>query len=427
MSSEVRLTEVEQRMLDGEYGPAKQLALSRIIDYAKILGATELVEITKGHVCCGSPHANRGESFDYDTWYTKRFLDPTGKVKLDHFNEDTFIIDDVNACDAYQWEWTNQTKEFFDGNKAMIQHATGMGACNGSTCAPYLAGWIPLPGEYFVTVESSNVLFCNSIWGARGNAGGPATTFLSLVCGRSPKWGLHLDENRKGTHVFNIQCASENKTDWDLMGFAIGQRLAPNAVPVLRGDFKRPNLMKIKSFFTALATASGAEMCLIVGVSPEAPTYEVAMGGKEPVAEYDITQEIVDEIRKNLCHPVSGPVDFLQIGCPNCSCEELAYYARCMKGRKVAPGVKFCIYTNIPQLKMAEMSGISQSLHEAGVELLTSGCILRTINLTKGAKAIGLSAVKLAHYSNTEQEIPVYFGTDEELMDAAVRGYWEVK
>ena len=35
----IRLTPYEQRMLDGEFGAAKQVALQKIIDYAQILGA----------------------------------------------------------------------------------------------------------------------------------------------------------------------------------------------------------------------------------------------------------------------------------------------------------------------------------------------------------------------------------------------------
>ena len=35
----IRLTPYEQKMLDSEYGAAKQVALQKIIDYARILGA----------------------------------------------------------------------------------------------------------------------------------------------------------------------------------------------------------------------------------------------------------------------------------------------------------------------------------------------------------------------------------------------------
>lgn len=67
-----------------------------------------------------------------------------------------------------------------------------------------------------------------------------------------------------------------------MLGIAVGRRLAPNAIPVLVGDFERPDLIKLKTMFTSLATASGCEMCLIVGVSPEAQTYEAALRGHHP-------------------------------------------------------------------------------------------------------------------------------------------------
>ena len=79
--------------------------------------------------------------------------------------------------------------------------------------------------------------------------------------------------------MFHVACDTKDKTDWDLLGAAVGRRLAPNAVPVICGDFERPDLIKLKTFFTALAVTSGCELCLIVGVSPEAQTYEMAMGG----------------------------------------------------------------------------------------------------------------------------------------------------
>lgn len=78
----IRLTPYEQKMLDGEYGAAKQVALQKIIDYARILGAEELVPITKAHLCCGStcepsdfPDGNLDRpdilAMGYHDWQTK--------------------------------------------------------------------------------------------------------------------------------------------------------------------------------------------------------------------------------------------------------------------------------------------------------------------------------------------------------------------
>lgn len=434
----IHLTPYEQRMLDGEFGAAKQVALQKIIDYAQILGATELVPITKAHLCCGStcepsdfPDGNLDRpdilAMGYHDWQTKLKCPGLDPAAFNSFNETTYVMDDVHCCDTFQWQWTQQTKEFYENNRQILSDAADRGVMIGSTCAPYLAGWLPVMGEYFVTTESSNVLYSNSILGARGNGGGGNTTFCSAICGRAPKWGLHLPENRHSTHVFHVACDTKDKTDWDLLGAAVGRRLAPNAVPVICGDFERPDLIKLKSFFTALAVTSGCELCLIVGVSPEAQTYEMAMGGHEPAAEFTITNEILQSYWDEICCKESGPADYLQIGCPNCSAEELIRIWRYMHGRKVKEGVRFCVFTNIAQYAMAEQSHIIRDLKDWGVEILTSGCILRTINVAKGAKSIGLSSFKLCNGSKDERDCPIYYGTDEQVIDAAISGYWEVK
>lgn len=98
-----------------------------------------------------------------------------------------------------------------------------------------------------------------------------------------------------------------------------------------------------------------------------------------------------------------------------------------MNGRKVKEGVRFCVFTNIAQYAMAEQSHIIQDLKDWGVEVLTSGCILRTINVAKGAKSIGLSSFKLCNGSKDERDCPIYYGSDEQVIDAAISGYWKVK
>ena len=51
---QVRLTPEEQAMLRGERGEAKRVALEKIVELAEILGAEDLVPVTKAHLCCGS-------------------------------------------------------------------------------------------------------------------------------------------------------------------------------------------------------------------------------------------------------------------------------------------------------------------------------------------------------------------------------------
>ena len=213
----VRLTPEEQAMLRGERGEAKRVALEKIVELARILGAEELVPVTKAHLCCGSTASPADFpdgvldkpdvlSMGYDDWQTLRKCKGLEPMEFQHFNEDTFVLDDVHCTDSFGWEWTQQTKAFYENNMAILQKAAEHGVVVGSTCAPYLAGWVPVMGEVVVTTESSNVLYCNSVLGARCNGGGGITTFCAAICGRTPKWGLHLEENRHGTHVFRMDC-----------------------------------------------------------------------------------------------------------------------------------------------------------------------------------------------------------------------------
>ena len=148
----IRLTPYEQRMLDGEFGAAKQVALQKIIDYAQILGAEELVPITKAHLCCGStcepadfPDGNLDRpdilAMGYHDWQTKLKCPGLDPATFNSFNESTYVMDDVHCCDTFQWQWTQQTKEFYENNRQILSDAADRGVMIGSTCAPYLAGW----------------------------------------------------------------------------------------------------------------------------------------------------------------------------------------------------------------------------------------------------------------------------------------------
>lgn len=50
----VKLTEYEQEMLSGVHGALKQQAMKKVVEYAGVLGAEELCEVTMAHVFCGA-------------------------------------------------------------------------------------------------------------------------------------------------------------------------------------------------------------------------------------------------------------------------------------------------------------------------------------------------------------------------------------
>ncbi len=425
----MKLTQYEQEMLDGVHGKFKEVAIKKIVDYATALGADELCEVTKATVYLGAhPYLETAKKETYDEIFAKMYLCTDEDVKIEKFAEGCFCQTCVAPCDHYQFEKLHLSKELFDKNNEYLQITKEAGVSITGSCTPYLIGWIPLKGEHFVTTESSNVVMCNSVFGACGNSDGLEAAVWSAVCGRTPKWGNHVMENRKGTVVFNIECPSETAVDWDVIGYTIGRMLPPHAIPVIDGNFKKPNLIKLKQCFAAMATTSGAEMCHIVDFTPEAPTREIALGGKEPKAVFTVTQEEYDKSMAMLCDKGTHKVNVFALGCPHYTLEEIRDIALYIKGKKFAPGVDFFVWTDYAIKEMAKQNGYLDMILEAGGDIMTSGCPLVMGKKSFGhATGFASDGAKQAHYirSDLDNGVPVFYGDMYQCVDAAVAGEWK--
>ena len=428
----VKLTEYEQKMFDGEMGPFKQRAIRKIVDYANALGAEELCKVTKATVYFGyHPYLDAVVSEDYDEIFSEMVLCSKETYHLDQFSDECFSQTCVGPCDHFCYEPINISKEVFEKNRTFLDLTRAAGVSIAGSCTPYLSGWIPLRGEHFVSTESSNILFGNSVYGACANADGLEASAWAAICGRTPLWGNHILENRYATHVVDVQCQSETPLDWDIIGLTLGRLLTDgNARPVLTGNFHRPEINRLKKFFSALATTSGCEICHIVGCTAEAPTLEAALGGHEPQRRLVITQEEFDKSLASVCDQGSADVQMVVLGCPHYTLEEIRDVARMLKGKKVAQGVSLQVWTDMTMQHLAEVNGYAQTIQEAGAHLLNSACpmvcgrtaydFVKTGFLTDGAKQ--------AHYVHTDlnkKNCKVFYGSTQKCVEAAIKGRWE--
>ncbi len=423
----VRLTDYEKKMLNGEMGEFKQTALKNIVKYAEALGAEELCEVSKATLYFGAhPYLDVVDSDDYNDIFSKMYLCSDKTVNIDEFSNTCYCQTCVAPCDQYVYEPLNLTKEFFNKNNKFLEITKEAGVSITGSCTPYLIGWLPLRGEHFVTTESSNVIFCNSVLGACGNSDGIEAAAWSAICGRTPKWGNHIMENRKGTHVFEIECPSKTAIDWDVIGYTVGRLLPPHAVPIIDGNFNRPNLIKLKQCFASLATTSGAEMCHIIGITPESITLDMATGGDEPVGVIKITDEEYNKSFDMLCDKGCEDVQFVTLGCPHYTLEEIRDAALYIKGKKVKKDVLFMIWTDYATKEMASVNGYTKIVEEAGGHILTSGCpLVIGHKCHEGVKGMAMDGAKQAHYIRSETDATVYYGNMYKCIDAAITGKWE--
>ncbi len=424
----VKLTDYEKRMLDGEMGPFKQRALEKIVDYANVLGAEELCEVTKATVYFGfHPYLEAANSEDYDEIFSKMILCSDKTYKLDQFADNCFSQTCVGACDQYCYEPLGLSKEVFEKNRKYLELTKDAGVSIAGSCTPYLSGWLPLRGEHFVSTESSNILMSNSYFGACGNADGLEASGWSAICGRTPKWGLHILENRYATHVFEIQCKSETTLDWDIIGLTLGRMVPGNCRPVLAGDFHRPDINKLKRCYASLATTSGCEICHVVGCTAEAPTLEAALAGHEPVATYVITQEEYDKSLASVCDEGSEDIQMVVLGCPHYTLEEIRDVARLLDGKKVNENVSLQIWTDMTMQQLAVVNGYAKIIEDAGAHLLNSACPMvcgRTV-FDRIKTGFATDGAKQAHYLHTDLDCKIFYGDTKRCVEAAIKGRWE--
>ena len=124
-------------------------------------------------------------------------------------------------------------------------------------------------GEHCAWMESSAVVYCNSVLGARTNTEGKESTGAAALTGRIPYWGFHLDINRRGTHLVEVAIPVEDIMDWGLLGYWLGE-IVQHEIPVLTGALIRPMLIKLKHFGAAASSSGGVEMYHFPGTTPEA-------------------------------------------------------------------------------------------------------------------------------------------------------------
>ena len=422
----VRLTKYETEMLNGNHGSTKQKAMENIIAYADALGADELCEVSKATLFLGAhEYLDVLKTDDYEKIFSKMYMCSDKTLPIVDFDRKCFSQTCASPCDQYRYKEVHLSKDFFDKNKRFLESTKSAGASIVGSCTPYFTGWIPIKGEHFVTTESSNVIMCNSVFAARGNSDGLEAAVWSAVCGRTPKWGCHTDEGRLGNLIIHIGCPAKSKVDWDLIGYTVGRMLPPHGKPVLTGIVERPDIVRLKQCFAAMATTSGAEICHIEGVTPEADTIEQALGGKAPKCILTIGLRDIRDSYYSLCCAHKGRVNYVSLGCPHYNLQEIRDAAMYLRGKHVHTGVELIIWTDYSTLEMANQNGYTDWIEQAGGMLLTCGCpLVIGKRCYSHAKGIAVDSAKQAHYLKSEATVPVYYSDMQSCIDAAILGEW---
>lgn len=293
------LTPAQERLLD-EGNPAQRKAMGILIAIGELGGAERLVSITSAHVS--------GASY-------KMIGDP-GLEFIEDFARDARVVvpTTVNplGTDLTQWRELGVPPEFAANQGRIARAYEAMGVRPVYSCTPYLLGVRPGLGEHVAWSESNAVCFANSVLGARTNREGGPSALAAAIVGATPDYGLHRDEGRQPTLVFDVRTKIEGYL-FSLLGLFAGEE-AGDGLPYFRGF--RGNEEDLKWLGAALASSGSCGMFHLEGVTPEWKAAKT-----KGLRAVRVEKEDLEAVRKE--YTTGAAADLIALGSPQLSSDEL--------------------------------------------------------------------------------------------------------
>ena len=410
------LTDEETLMLNGDRGPAVQKAMEILVALGESFGAERLLPVNNVHMA-GSSVLVAEEA---GTRFVEDIRKQGGKFV-------TRVTTNPTAVDPSQWLEIGIPESDTTLQVRLTGAYAGMGANTCNTCIPYLVGNMPRFGEHMAWGESSAVVFANSVCGARTNREGGPSALATALTGRTPEYGFHLTDNRYGSFLVNVETPMRDMTDYGTLGYFAG-KIAGQDTPVFVGLPNNPTLEDLKALSAALAASGAVSMFHAVGVTPEAPTVEAAFGGRAPAKTLVYGTEERTQCENALNKEPSDHVDWILVGCPNASVQELREVAEALEGKKVHKDVSLWVTTAGAMYAMAEQMGYVDTIKKAGGVVVRETCPFlarsRVIAPNKGYKTLTTNSAKMAFYAPGQFGLPAHYGNLSRVMQAAINGVW---
>jgi predicted aconitase len=397
----MQLTENEQKMLNGAEGHAVRKSMEILVALGDIYGAKSLINVGSVQVAGVSYH-NLGDA-------GLEFLNELardGRVR---------VLTTLNPAgmDLENWQQLGISPEFAKKQNLVIQAFQKMGILVSCTCTPYLIGNLPLYGEHIAWSESSAVTFANSVLGAKTNREGGPSALAAAFVGKTPCYGLHLEENRVPDIHLQVQADFTKLSDWGALGYAVGKK-AENKIPYITG-IKSAELDELKSFCASMVTYGAKPLFYIKDLTPAAekqslPKETVIIEQADIKNAYDNINDIVSEI------------ELVCVGCPHCSIKEIAEIAKLLEDQKVDDRTEFWVATSRIVKHLSDRRGYTKIIELAGGKFACDTCM--AVAPLKGRfKSLATTSAKGCFYSR-QNSMQTKMGSIEECVNAAVTGKW---
>ena len=270
----MHLSDHEQDILAGAMGPIRKRAIEQQIEIGEFFDAKDLVEVRQAHIMADTE--SLGEA-------GVEWLEELAAASEDERRVVIPTITDPRGADFKAYNRINHDEAYVALERRASDAFQALGVLMTDTCINYQTVLPPVPGEHIAMGDTGVTIYCNSVLGARTNYEGGPSALAAALTGRTPRYGFHLDEHRRGQTRFGVSHQPESLDDWGALGGIIGREMGSYyEVPVIEGITSPPTSDEMKHLGAAMASFGSTALFHMVGITPEAPDLQAVFDGAPP-------------------------------------------------------------------------------------------------------------------------------------------------
>lgn len=386
----MKLSPLEQAMLDGEMGAARQWAVRHQLQVGRMFDAKDMVEVSQAHMMADPESIGVAGVALFEAFAALPETERRVHIPM---------ITDPRGVDLSYYQPLGQTEEMADLERRFVAACLKLGILLTDTCINYQTIMPPVQGENVAYGDTGVVIYSNSVCGARSNFEGGPSALAAGLTGRTPRYGLHLDQHRQATCRFVIRQQPEGLTDWGVLGAVIGRKAGSYwEVPVIEGVERVPNSDEIKHMGAAMASYGSTPLFHIVGITPECQTLSDVSGDK--LRSEEVTKSDIDELRRPF-GAKGEKVDVVVFAAPQLSLVEMQQVANLCRGKTIHSGTDLLVCTPPSVYVDAERMGLVDMIETFGAKVLQGTCFYqqyaREIGEANGWKRLLSNSTKIVN------------------------------
>lgn len=417
----MQLTDEQKAMADGAQGDAVAAAMRVLTEYGEIMDAENLIDIASaaGANIYGPRHSAPLGSDEPARLFAEYSLNTDHPVDAPPVRVPSCQL--IGPMDReHAGTVQNMPPQAVAKTRESQEYLEGLGVSLLSTCTPYQVGFLPEFGDHCAWMESSAVVFINSVIGARTNTEGRESSAASMLTGLTPNMGLHLDAHRRADVRIAVEADLPGTFGWNAFGYWMGA-MVEDRVPAIDGVKAAPDLVQLKQFGAAAASSGDVELYHIPGVTAECQeTGQVLRPDAEELVfgEHELAWAI-DRLNTTR---TGDAVDFVMIGCPHANYDQVREVARLVEGRRLADGVALWLFTPGALRERARDEGVLDAIEASGARVMSDTCPAIAQFLPRGTRRFATDSAKQAHYLPAIMGVEGAFATTADCVYAALEG-----